>query len=157
GLADKGMTVDQMRGWVHKFITTSPAMHNANWRTQNAALARSFEVFVAKKDGWAKAQDAFAKNDFKSAIGALRMLSNIDPNDHCAKLNLATALAGSGDHAGAITHIDAVKDTWGDEADFHVTRANILLALSRRDDAIDALADSLERDPTYTPALDLLK
>ena len=56
-LADKGMTVDQMRAWVSKFITTSPAMHNANWRTQNAALARSFEVFVAKKDSWAKAQD----------------------------------------------------------------------------------------------------
>jgi hypothetical protein len=96
GLADKGMTVDQMRGWVHKFITTSPAMHNANWRTQNAALARSFEVFVAKKDGWAKAQDAFGKNDFKTAIGSLRMISNIDPSDHCAKLNLASALASSG-------------------------------------------------------------
>ena len=79
-LADKGMTVDQMRAWVSKFITTSPAMHNANWRTQNAALARSFEVFVAKKDSWAKAQDAFGKNDFKSAVGALRMISNIDPN-----------------------------------------------------------------------------
>src|SRR5579883_2465301 len=58
GLADKGMSIDQMRGWVHKFITTSPVMHNANWRTQNAALARSFEVFVAKKDSWAKAQEA---------------------------------------------------------------------------------------------------
>lgn len=156
-LADKGMSVDQMRGWVNKFITTSPAMHNASWRTQNAALARSFEVFVAKKDGWAKAQNAFAKNDFKSAIGALRMISNIDPNDHCAKLNLASALASSGDHAAAITQLDAIVDTWGDDADFHVTRANVLIALQRRDDAVGAAADALERDPTFKPALDLLK
>ena len=114
-LADKGMTVDQMRGWVSKFITTSPAMHNANWRTQNAALARSFEVFVAKKDSWAKAQDAFGKNDFKSAVGALRMISNIDPNDHCAKLNLASALSSSGDHAAAIAMLDSVTETWAGE------------------------------------------
>jgi tetratricopeptide (TPR) repeat protein len=156
-LADKGMTVDQMRGWVSKFITTSPAMHNANWRTQNAALARSFEVFVAKKDGWAKAQDAFGKSDFKSAIGALRMISNIDPNDHCARLNLAAALASTGDHAGALAQLDAIVDTWSDDADFHVTRANVLVALNRRDDAIGALADALERDPSYQPALSSLK
>jgi tetratricopeptide (TPR) repeat protein len=156
-LADKGMTVEQMRGWVHKFITTSPAMHNANWRTQNAALARSFEVFVAKKDGWAKAQDAFGKNDFKTAVGALRMLSNIDPNDHCARLNLASALASTGDHAAALTQLDAIVETWADDAEFHLTRANVLLALQRRDDAIGSLVDALERDPTFKPALDLLK
>src|ERR1700722_4831646 len=69
-LADKGMTVDQMRGGVSKFIP--PATHNANWRTENAALARAFEVFVAKKDGWAKAQAAFGKNDFKTAVSSLR-------------------------------------------------------------------------------------
>jgi tetratricopeptide (TPR) repeat protein len=156
-LADKGMTVDQMRAWVQRFIATSPAMHNANWRTQNAALARSFEVFVAKKDGWAKAQAAFGKSDFKTAVSALRMISNIDPNDHCAKLNLATALATSGDHAGAITQLDAIAETWSDDAEFHVTRANVLLALQRRDDAIGALADALERDPSHKQALDTLK
>jgi tetratricopeptide (TPR) repeat protein len=156
-LADKGMTVDQMRAWVNKFITTSPAMHNANWRTQNVALARSFEVFVAKKDGWAKAQAAFGKNDFKTAIGALRMISNIDPNDHCAKLNLASALSSSGDHAAAIAMLDGIVETWADDAEFHVTRANVLLALQRRDDGIGALADALERDPSHQQALDTLK
>jgi len=156
-LAEKGMNVDQMRGWVSKFITTSPAMHNANWRTQNAALARSFEVFVAKKDSWAKAQDAFGKNDFKSAVGALRMISNIDPNDHCAKLNLASALSSSGDHAGAIAMLDAITETWADDAEFHVTRANVLLSLERRDDAIGALVDALERDPSHNQALGTLK
>ena len=146
-----------MRAWVQRFITTSPAMHNANWRTQNAALARSFEVFVAKKDGWAKAQTAFGKSDFKTAVGALRMISNIDPNDHCAKLNLATALASSGDHPGALAQLDAIVDTWADDPEFHVTRANILLALQRRDDAIGALADALEKDPSHKQALDTLK
>jgi tetratricopeptide (TPR) repeat protein len=156
-LADKGMTVDQMRGWVSKFITTSPAMHNANWRTQNAALARSFEVFVAKKDSWAKAQAAFGKSDFKSAVGALRMIANIDPNDHCAKLNLGSALSSAGDHAAAITMLDSVTETWADDAEFHMTRANVLLSLERRDDAIGALADALERDPSHQSALDTLK
>jgi tetratricopeptide (TPR) repeat protein len=156
-LADKGMTVDQMRGWVSKFITTSPAMHNANWRTQNAALARAFEVFVAKKDSWAKAQDAFGKNDFKAAVGALRMISNIDPNDHCAKLNLASALSSSGDHAAAIAQLDAITETWADDAEFHVTRANVLLSLQRRDDAVGALVDALERNPSHNQALDTLK
>jgi tetratricopeptide (TPR) repeat protein len=156
-LADKGMTVDQMRAWVHKFITTSPAMHNATWRTENAALARSFEVFVAKKDGWAKAQDAFAKNDFKTAAGSLRMIANIDPNDHCAKYNLAAALASSGDNAAALTQLDAILDTWGDDAEFHVTRANVLLGLQRRDDAVGAAADALERDGSNKQALDILK
>ncbi|HEY8091454.1 MAG TPA: tetratricopeptide repeat protein [Polyangiaceae bacterium] len=157
GLADKGMSVDQMRGWVHRFITTSPAMHNANWRTQNAALARSFEVFVAKKDGWAKAQGAFAKSDFKTAVGALRMITNIDPNDHCAKLNLATALASSGDHPGALTTLDSIVDTWADDAEYHVTRANVLLALQRRDDAVGALADALEKNPSHQQAMETLK
>ena len=156
-LADKGMTVDQMRGWVQRFITTSPAMHNANWRTTNAALARSFEVFVAKKDGWAKAQAAFAKNDFKTAVGALRMIANIDPNDHCARHNLATALASSGDHAGALAQLDAIVDTWADDPEFHVTRANVLLALQRRDDAVGALADALEKDPSHRQAMETLK
>ena len=156
-LADKGMTVDQMRGWVSKFITTSPAMHNANWRTTNAALARSFEVFVAKKDSWAKAQEAFAKNDFKTAVGALRMLSNIDPNDHCAKLNLGSALSSAGDHAAAIAMLDSVTETWADDAEFHMTRANVLLSLERRDDAVGALVDALERDPSHNQALETLK
>ncbi|HEY5241159.1 MAG TPA: tetratricopeptide repeat protein [Polyangiaceae bacterium] len=156
-LADKGMTVDQMRGWVSKFITTSPAMHNANWRTENAALARSFEVFVAKKDSWAKAQTAFGKNDFKAAVGALRMISNIDPNDHCAKLNLASALSSSGDHPAAIAMLDSVAETWADDAEFHVTRANVLLSLQRRDDAIGALVDALERDPSHNQAMETLK
>jgi tetratricopeptide (TPR) repeat protein len=156
-LADKGMSIDQMRTWVQKFTTTSPAMHNANWRTQNAALARSLEVFIAKKDSWAKAQDAFAKSDFKTAIGSLRMLSNIDPNDHCAKLNLATALGGSGDHAGALALLDQIGETWADDAEYHVTRANMLMALQRRDDAIGALADALERNGSHQGALDSLK
>jgi tetratricopeptide (TPR) repeat protein len=132
-------------------------MHNANWRTQNAALARAFEVFVAKKDSWAKAQDAFGKNDFKAAVGALRMISNIDPNDHCAKLNLASALSSSGDHAAAIAQLDAITETWADDAEFHVTRANVLLSLQRRDDAVGALVDALERNPSHNQALDTLK
>lgn len=156
-LADEGMSVEKMREWVGKFVATSPAMHNAAWRTENVALARSFEVFIAKKDGWAKAQQAFQRKDVKSAIGALRLLSNVDREDHCARFNLATALASAGDHAAALKLLDEIRDTWVDDADYHVTRARVLLGLDRRDEAIDALADALERDPACQAALDTLK
>jgi tetratricopeptide (TPR) repeat protein len=156
-LADKGMSIDQIRGWVGTFMSTSAAPRSANWRTENAALVKSFETFIAKKDGWAKAQVAFAKNDFKAAIGALRLICNIDPNDHAAKLNLASALANTRDHEGALKHLDAIRETWSDDAEFHLMRANVLLALNRREEATGELVESLEADPENQAALDGLK
>ena len=155
-IGDKGMSVEAIRGWISRFMATAPAMSAAAWRAENAALVKSFEAFVGKKDVWNKAQDAFGRRDFKTAIGSLRMISAIDPGDHAARLNLATALSSEGDHAGALTHLDAIAATWGDEAEFHVTRANVLLSLDRRDDAIGALADALEKDGSHRPALDAL-
>ncbi len=137
-------------------MSTAPGMRVPQWRTENAALVKSFEAFVGKKDAWQKAQDAFGRRDFKGAIGTLRMISAIDPGDHAARLNLANALSSEGDHAGALAQLEAIAPTWNDEAEFHVTRANSLLSLDRRDDAIGALADALERDGGYRPALDAL-
>ena len=156
-IGDKGMTVDAIRGWVTRFMAQSPVMSNAAWRSENAALVKSFEAFVGKKDAWAKAQAAFGKRDFKGAIGALKMIAAIDPADHAARLNLASALAAGGDHAGALAQLDAIAETWADEAEFHVTRGNVLLSLERRDDAIGAFVDALEHDGSNAAALDTLK
>lgn len=156
-LADKGMGIEQIRGWVGKFMSTSAAPRSANWRTENAALVKSFESFISKKDGWAKAQTAFAKGDFKTAIGALRLISNVDPNDHAARYNLASALANTGEHAKALELLDAIRQTWGDDAEYHMMRANVLLALQRREEATNALVDALEVDPSHRGALDGLK
>ncbi|HTC72866.1 MAG TPA: tetratricopeptide repeat protein [Solirubrobacteraceae bacterium] len=155
-IGEKGMTVDAIRGWITRFMSTAPVMNVAAWRAENAALVKSFEAFVGKKDAWAKAQDAFGRRDFKTAIGSLRMIAAIDPGDHAARLNLASALSSEGDHAAALAQLDAIAPTWADDADFHVTRANVLLSLERRDDAIGSLADALERDASCAPALDSL-
>lgn len=155
-IGDKGMTVDAIRGWIARFMASTSGTSAPAWRAENAALVKSFEAFVGKKDVWAKAQDAFGRRDFKTAIGSLRMIAAIDPGDHAARLNLASALSSEGDHAGALAQLDAIAATWSDEAEFHVTRANVLLALDRRDEAIGALADGLEKDGSHRPALDAL-
>jgi tetratricopeptide (TPR) repeat protein len=155
-IGEKGMTVDAIRGWVTRFMSTAPAWSSSAWKTENAALVKSFEAFVGKKEAWAKAQDAFGRRDFKTAIGSLRMIAAIDPGDHASRLNLASALSSEGDHVGALAQLDAITATWADDPEFHMTRANVLLSLDRRDDAVGALVDALERDGSFAPALSML-
>ena len=155
-IGEKGMSVEAIRGWVTRFMATAPAMSSSAWKSENAPLVKSFEAFVGKKAAWDKAQAAFAKRDFKTAIGSLRMIAAIDPADHASRLNLASALSSEGDHAGALAQLEAVAATWADDPEFHVTRANVLLSLDRRDDAIGALVDALERDGSCGPALSML-
>ena len=155
-LADKGMTIDQIRKWVAAFMTTAGAS-NSKFRSENAPLVKSFETFIAKADGWNKAQAAFAKGDMKAAIGALRLVSNLDPNDHAAKLNLGSALANSGDHAGARKHFEGITETYRDDADFHVAYGNVLLAMQDRDKAVGEFVLALEANPECHAALECLK
>lgn len=157
GLAEKGMAIDQVRKWITTFLSTAPAARSANWRTENAAVVKSWESFVAKGGSWDKAQQAFAKNDFKGAIGALKMIANLDPNDHAAKMNLASALANTGDFPGALKHFEAVKDTFTGEADYHLAVGNVQLAMQQREDAIGSFVLALEANPECKPALDGLK
>ncbi len=155
GLADKGLSIEQMRKWVAAFMQVAPS--NSGWRSENAALVKSYEAFMAKADLWNKAQASFAKGDMKGAIGTLRMLSNLDPNDHASKLNLASALANTGDYPGARKHFEAIQETFGDDADFHVAYANVLLSLNEREPAKGELVLALEADPSNQAALDALK
>ncbi|MBX3261209.1 MAG: tetratricopeptide repeat protein [Labilithrix sp.] len=154
GLASGGMGIDAMRRWAGQFIASAPK--DGGWRTENAALLASLEAFIGKTELWSKAQQAFAANDYKKAISTLKMISAVDPNDHAAKMNLGNALANVGDHAGALKHFDAVRETFGGDADYHVSVGQLRLALGEPQEAADEMALALEANPECKPAMDAL-
>jgi tetratricopeptide (TPR) repeat protein len=154
GLAEKGMGIDAMRRWAGQFIGGAPK--DTGWRTENAALLASLEAFIGKTELWAKAQQAFAANDFKRAISTLRMIASVDPNDHAAKMNLGNALANTGDHAGALKQLVLVKETFAGDADYHVAMGQLHVALGEVQQAIDQLGLALEANPECKPAMDAL-
>jgi tetratricopeptide (TPR) repeat protein len=154
GLAEKGMGVEAMRRWAGLFIGSAPK--DPAWRTENGALLTSLEAFISKQELWEKAQQAFAKNDFKKAISTLRMIASVDPNDHAAKMNLGNALANTGDHAGALKHLDAVRETFVGDADYHVAAGQLRLALGEPQKAADEMGLALEANPQCKPAMDML-
>jgi tetratricopeptide (TPR) repeat protein len=152
GLADKGLSIDAARRWTGAFLS----QRRGTPAPEHAQMYSKLESFLAKGDLWAKAQAAFAAKDFKRAASTLRMISNVDADDHAAKMNLASALASSSDHAGAIKALDAIVETFGDDADFHLTRAHVLLALERNSDAAESFARALEIDGGNRAALEAL-
>ncbi|MBX3200779.1 MAG: tetratricopeptide repeat protein, partial [Labilithrix sp.] len=154
GLASGGMGIDAMRRWAGQFIASAPK--DTGWRTENAALLTSLEAFIGKTELWTKAQQAFAANDYKKAISTLKMIAAVDPSDHAAKMNLGNALANTGDHAGALKHFDAVRETFGGDADYHVSVGQLRLSLGEPQKAADEMALALEANPECKPAMDAL-
>lgn len=140
GLAERGLSLESARKWSAAFLS----QRRGTPAPEHAALYSKLEAFVAKADLWAKAQAAFGARDFKKAASTLRMISNVDPDDHAAKMNLASALASTGDHAGALKALDAIQETFAGDEDFHVTHGHVLLAADRRAEAADAFARALE-------------
>jgi tetratricopeptide (TPR) repeat protein len=153
-LADKGMGIDAMRRWSGQFIASAPK--DPGWRTENASLLTSLEAFIGKSELWAKAQQAFAANDFKKAISTLRMISSVDPNDHAAKMNLGNALANTGDQAGALKQFDAVRETFSGDADYHLSVGQLHVSLGDLQKGADQMALALEANPECKPAMDAL-
>src|SRR5258708_6788326 len=153
GLGAKGVQLDQVKKWITAFLSAA----GSPWRTQNGAMASRYDAFIAKVDQWTKAQASFAKGDFKTAISALKLISNIDKEDHAARLNLGSALGNTGDHAGALKHFEAVRETFAGDPDYHVAFAQVLVALQRKDDAVGELVLALEAQPDCHAALETLK
>jgi tetratricopeptide (TPR) repeat protein len=153
-LAGKGMGIDTMRRWAGQFIATAPK--DAGWRTENGALLASLEAFIGKSELWAKAQQAFAANDYKKAISTLRMISSVDPTDHAAKMNLGNALANTGDHAGALKQFEAVRETFSGDVDYHLSVGQLRIALGDMQKAADEMALALDANPECKPAMDAL-
>jgi tetratricopeptide (TPR) repeat protein len=154
GLANKGMGIDAMRKWSASFISSAPK--DTAWRTENAALMTNLEAFISKQELWAKAQAAFAANDFKKALSTLRMITSVDPNDHAARMNLGNAYANTGDHAKALENFNAVRETFSGDADFHMSVGQLYTALGNLQKAADEFALALEANPECKPAMDSL-
>lgn len=154
GLANKGMGIEAMRKWSASFISSAPK--DTAWRTENAALMTQLEAFISKQELWAKAQAAFAANDFKKALSTLRMITSVDPNDHAARMNLGNAYANTGDHAKALESFNAVRDTFSGDADYHMSVGQLHTALGNLQGAADEFALALEANPECKPAMDSL-
>ncbi len=152
-ITEKGLHPDQLKVWITAFLAVAPP----SWRTENVEMAKGFDRFLAKLDVWGKAQKAFAKQDFKTAISSLKLVCNLDPDDHAAKMNLASALASTGDAAGALKQLESVRATFEGEADYHTMLGQLLTAGGNTDQGIDELVLALEAKPDHQAALDALK
>jgi tetratricopeptide (TPR) repeat protein len=145
--------MDLLKKWITGFLAIAPSA----WRGENTELATSFDRFLAKVDLWTKAQNAFAKEDFKTAISTLKLIGNLDPSDHAAKMNLGSALASTGDHPGALKLLEGIKETFAGEPDYHTTLGQLYAAVGNKDEAIDELANALDAKPDHPQALDMLR
>jgi tetratricopeptide (TPR) repeat protein len=152
-LAETGLDPDRLKKWLTAFLAATPPQ----WRTENPDLAKSYDRYLSKVDLWAKAQGAFAKEDFKTAISTLKLIGNLDPDDHAAKMNLGSALASTGDHAGAVKLLESIRPTFEGEADFHSTLGQLHAALGQRDDAVNELVLALEAKPDHQGSMDMLR
>ncbi len=153
GMAEKGLQPELLKKWITGFLAIAPPQ----WRAENADLAKSFDRYLSKVDLWAKAQGAFAKEDFKTAISTLKLITNLDPDDHAAKMNLGSTLASTGDNVGALKLLEAIRPTFEGEADYHSTLGQLHAATGNRDAAVDELVLSLEAKPDHQASMDMLK
>lgn len=152
GLADTGLPPDKVRKWMQTFMQTmGPGLKRAE-----PALASQYEAFLGKGDHWKKAEEAFGKGDVARAIASLKLVVAVDPNDHAARMNLASAFASSGDHAKAQEHLKTIRGTFEGEPDYHVMCAQVHLAKKERDAAVGELVLALEAQPDHQTALNLM-
>ncbi len=150
GLADKGLDGARVRKWIGEFMKEV----SGSWRQQNNELASRYDAFLAKGMHWDKAQKAFQKGDSEGAIKALKMIARVDKDDAAARMNLAMALAASGQYPEALETFKAIEDVAKGDPDYHVAKGNVEMALQQTDDAINDFADALEAKPDCKPAMD---
>lgn len=153
GLAESGLPPEQVRKWITEFV----AKHSSGLRTQEPELAARLDAYLGKGAHWKRAQDAFAKGDYAKAISALKLVVAVDANDHAARMNLASALAASGDTKKALEHLTAIRPTFEGDPDYHVTLGQVKLATGDRDGAVGEMVLALEAKPDHQGALDALK
>lgn len=156
GLADKGLSVDNARKWIKSFLNDSPAGKDGNWRKKNSQLVSSLEVFLDKGPLLDRAQKAFGENDFEKAASALKRIASMDPDDHAARLNLASAQMALRDYPGALKTFQQIRKTFEGDADYHVGLGQVHASMNNKDAAIDEFVLALEAQPDCQPALDAL-
>ncbi|MGK4005513.1 tetratricopeptide repeat protein [Sorangium sp. So ce1036] len=156
GLADKGLSIDAARRWIKDFLTSSEPGKSGVWRKQNSALVSQLEAFLDKAPVWERAQKAFGERDYDKAISALKRIIAMDPEDHAARLNLASAQANLGDHAAALKAFQSIRKTFAGDPDYHVAVGQVHLAMQKKDAALDEMVLALEAKPDCQPALDAM-
>lgn len=156
GLADKGLGIDAARTWIKDFLSNSEAGKSGVWRKQNSALVSSLEAFIDKAPLWDRAQKAFAENDYEKALSSLKRITTMDPDDHAARLNLASTQANLRDYQGALKSFNAIRKTFEGDAEFHVAVGHVHLALSDRESALNEMVLALEAKPDHQAALDAM-
>jgi tetratricopeptide (TPR) repeat protein len=152
GIADAGFELPKLKKWITSFLGVAPPA----WRSQNPELAKSYDRFVAKADFWERGMAALSKHDVAGAISAFKMISNVDPDDHAAKMNLGLAYAQSGDAEQARKALTAIRATYAGDADYHVALGQALVTLGEKDAAADEFALALEAQPNNASALKAL-
>lgn len=152
GLADAGFELPKLKKWISAFLGAAPPA----WRAQNVELAKTYDRFVAKADFWQRGLAALGKQDVAGAIAAFKMVSNVDPDDHAARMNLGLAYAQMGDAEQARKALTAVRTTFEGDADFHVAVGQTNLTLGDKDAAADEFALALEAKPDHLAALKAL-
>jgi len=156
GLADKGLNIEQARKWVKAFLTESPAGQDGTWRRRNSGTVTQLEGFIDNAAMWAKAQEAFAADDYPKAISVLKKITIMNADDHAAKLNLASALANTGDFDGALKNFKAIRESFEGDPDYHVAVGHVYLRKQDRDNALNEMVLALEAKPDHQAALDAL-
>lgn len=156
GLADKGLGVELARRWIKDFLTNSEAGKSGDWRKKNSKIVGALEAFLDKAPLWDRAQKAFSENDYEKAISALKRIATMDGEDHAARLNLASAQANMGDHAGALKSFQQIRKTFEGDADYHVGVGHVHIALKNKDAATNEMVLALEAKPDCQPAMDAL-
>lgn len=156
GLADKGLGIDAARRWIKDFLTNSEPGKSGVWRKQNSTLVSQLEAFLDKAPVWERAQKAFGERDYEKAISALKRIVTMDPDDHAARLNLASAQANMGDYPAALKSFQAIRKTFQGDADYHVAVGQVHLAMQKKDAALDEMVLALEAKPDCQPALDAM-
>src|SRR5262249_37124274 len=149
-------SIDLCRKWVKDFLLNSEAGKSGVWRKKNSAIVAALEGFLDKAPLWDKAQKAFSENDYERAITALKRIASMDQDDHAARLNLASALANTGDYAGALKQFKAIRKTFEGDPDYHVGVGHVHLALKDKDNALNEMVLALEAKPDCEPALEAM-
>lgn len=151
-VADTGLTAELARKSITAFLQAAPS----SWRGQNAALAKAFDMYVGKAMYCDRAEVASRKRDTDGAIAALKMIVRLDKEDHGARMNLGAAHAKKGDYPAARAELEAIEETFEGDADYHVLRGQVVLAMEDQEAALEQFVLALEANPESKAALDAL-
>lgn len=151
-VSKEGLSASRVRAHIQTFLQHT----SSSWRTENAALAKSYDAFVGKGQFLDRAEQASRRNDVAGVIGALQMVCRLDPEDHGSRLNLATARVQSGNAAEALRDLAAIAPTFAGDAEFHHLHGEVLRATGDKDAAIGEMVLALEAKPDFRPAMDAL-